>query len=182
MCHFITEILPDNVDPAIYNDCFKPLDRTLRPIDNRTVMAQLKPGFRYYCGATDMCDCGTVIGSMVKIKAAELEARIKAKELRKKKWPESRINAFLAQENKTQRKHSIGSNGNLAIAKQWLDCIREFLVRSQAKRVGLLLHWYHGRLEKERIVISNFRELRVGNLQPEVLMQFGEDVVFWFML
>ncbi|MEN6624730.1 MAG: hypothetical protein ABFD69_00725 [Candidatus Sumerlaeia bacterium] len=179
MCHYITELLPETVDPSIYNECFKPLGRQLTPIDNPSIMAQVGRGYCYYCGTACRCDCGTTIGSLNVKMQRKIALNDEIKKLRRKKWSEHKIGAWLTEKAKANEKLEREQPATTSKeAEQWVECIARFLDRSKGGRIGLLLHLYDRSLES-RITLKGFQEIRLGDLTPEKLMRIAEDRVYW---
>jgi hypothetical protein len=49
------------------------------------------------------------------------------------------------------------------------------------RRLGLLLHWYHGSVDNERINILGKEKIKIQELKPEQLMKMKEDVIYEFV-
>lgn len=56
------------------------------------------------------------------------------------------------------------------------------LTSDYTRRIGLLLHMYHGGIESERISIVRREIVKLAELTPELLMRIKEDVLYEFVV
>ncbi len=59
----------------------------------------------------------------------------------------------------------------------WVDCIQDIVVNNKMQ-IGLLVHWYSGGLESERIRLKDTVTVRATELTCEDIISFQEDVLY----
>jgi hypothetical protein len=103
--------------------------------------------------------------------------------LRKKGWKEAKIRRWLADQERVRARDERVERDGVTQGKLDLEAWREFLeeaTRQGRTRVGLLLHWFGGPKESERIQITRRETLPVEMLTVEVLRALEEDVLYCF--
>jgi hypothetical protein len=156
------------------------------PIHNPSVAKALHPGETYFYTTRGMCDCGTDLGSALR-RNATLHApdpEQEAKKLRKKGWGAAKI----ARRNKDRqadferKKAEAEARGDVPPhhAQIWCDFIQAVFDARAAGSIGILLHFYSGGIDSERIPVGGRRTLQVSALTSQYLLELTEDVLHEF--
>ena len=187
MCHFVTATLPANAKLDSLRLIARDHALALTEVHNPHVASQLQPGELYYLTTLGSCDCGTVLGSQLR-----LDRRSHAKEpnereiaaLRRRGWSETKIERWLLQHSLTTARDTRGqrvhAEGRALEAGSWQQFLNEVLASGGTAFVGLLLHWYHGSIDGERIQIRQRRVIRQTDTTPDLLMHLPEDELYVF--
>lgn len=194
MCDYITAILAAGTDLDGLEPILKRHHLDFSLIPNENVTSQLKPGESYHHATRSVCDCGTALGSL----AASGETRgdsdralsRKVRKLESKGWSRSKIDRWIAQKNWTEAKRERTAYHQeqwtrehyTADAERWLAILNEMLNSGKTRAVGLLIHWYSGRLESERIHIKKRDKTRVRDASPEMMLHLEHDVLYEFTI
>ena len=184
MCTYITAVIPARADEAAVRRCADEWGHGWAAIDNRYVLGQLRPGERYYLTTRKHCDCGTALGSL----GPEWEHRPddpteKIPALRRRGWSGAKIARWLKDKERAaghrQRTAALGA-GHPAMPEEelWLGFLRAAVAGGLAESVGLLLHWYSGRVESERIDLENRTRVPLGELDETVLRNMAYDHLY----
>lgn len=185
MCDFITAILPGEADILGLTPIVKQHHLDFTPIQNGTVIAQLAPGETYYLTKRSTCDCGTGLGCLAaennrKGRSGRSLAR-KARKLQARGWSRTKIDRWLAQHDETKLKRARSTREHYAAdAERWLGIISDILDSAKTPSLGLLIHWYSGRLESERIQIQRRCRTRIKDADPDLLLRIEHDVLYEF--
>ena len=187
MCHYITVTLPHNVNADSVAPIFESHKLGFELISNPHLSAQLEAGDLYLLTTRGHCDCGTALGSLNGSAARdELSYERELKKFRKQGWSEPKINRWLEQKEQTKekhlREHEAQAKGSTHELNHWVRLITDVLTSGYARRIGLLLHMYHGGIESERIGILRRDKVKLADLTPELLMRIKEDVVYEFVV
>ena len=185
MCHFITATLPQNVDTEVVASCFDSHGRGFALISDPLVATQLDPGDRYILTTRKHCDCGTSLGTLARSGCrppvdGDSSAREVAK-LRRRGWSEAKIGRWQSQTENDRTKGKRAVRQCTQDAERWIDLLRDLLDSGATPRVALLLHWYRGNVESERISIRDRVQVEIHGLDPEKLMRMEEDVLYNFV-
>jgi hypothetical protein len=183
MCHYITATLPIKDDIASVASIFKSHGFGFELISNPHVAEQIGPQDCYVLTSGKYCHCGTALGSLtnrVPAKAINFEAQVK--KLRKQGWSEAKIKRWLEQKEQTKERHlrddeALAKGGDPELDR-WIMLFKELIKVRQLPTVGLLLHWYHGSVEGERIKFQRRERFRLSELTAERLMRIEEDVLY----
>ena len=161
-------------------------------ISNESVIAQLKRGETYHRVTRRMCDCGTALGSMAAPNLVEEDpgdaVGRKIRKLQSKGWSKSKIDRWLVQHDETvSRKDQRAKEREVMSREQgtpdvewWLSILKEVIDSGKTTSVGLLIHWYSGRLESERIQIHERSETSIDDTSPELLLNMKHDTLYEF--
>lgn len=159
-----------------------------KPIDNPFVSAQLPPG-QYVRATQSVCDCGTPLGSSSakenKKSLAEGESAhaVAIAKLKKKGWSQAKIDRWQAEkETASERSNLQRANSSGADLKSWCQFIKAFLTASEGKALGLILHWYSGSLDGEKILINSIEHIPVTEELEKNLLSIREDVLYLFSM
>jgi hypothetical protein len=130
------------------------------------------------------CDCGTELGS-IKEPIVGRFARSDIENLRRKGWTETKIQRWVEQKKKIEardeRIHQVKRQyleSGEADPDGWIGIISEILDATNSKYVGVLLHWYSGSLENERISLSGRSRVSIGNGASQDLFAMNEDEIY----
>ncbi len=185
MCLYITGVLPRGVDRVAIEPILIEHRLAFSPLGNQFVQAQLRPDESYVRATSSFCDCATPIGSGPRGPSESQEAAHDARrveELRKKGWGAAKIERWLDQQARTRRRdvrvRRVRDADEATTLDRWRLGIEALSL--QAKRVGLLLHWYQGGLDSERIRIARREEVPIAALTVERLRGIDEDVLYLF--
>jgi len=176
MCFFVTAVLPPGTAPASLAGIFASAAMTCVALPNPKVVG-LEPGEVWASTTCGRCDCGTVIGSVLRApSSAQVDARDLAK-LRKKGWSEARIGRWVAEKDKARAKlERIGPRpGAEEAASAIVEALRTAL--TVVDYVGLVLHLYRGSTASERITLRERRAVRAADLGEDDVRSLPEDVV-----
>ena len=160
MCHFITGVFSGNVTVESINAIGKDFELKFENCENDFIQSQLKTSEHYIAKVSKYCDCGTLLGSLNEEKANNIQRTEKAEleKLKKKGWSDSKIERFIADKNKNIQKHAFSFEQQREHAieniKEWTDFINRLFAKTSIETFGLLLHWYSGSVENERIKIN----------------------------
>ncbi|HKP82048.1 MAG TPA: hypothetical protein VJT69_08515 [Pyrinomonadaceae bacterium] len=152
-------------------------------ISNPHVAQQIGPHDYYVLTSGKYCDCGTALGSLndrVPAKAVDYEPQVR--KFRKQGWSEAKIKRWLEQKEQTKERHlredeALAKGGDPELDR-WIMLFNELIRVRQIPTVGLLLHFYHGTVEGERIKIQRRERLRLSEVTAERLMKIEEDVLY----
>jgi len=185
MCEFITAILPAEADLNSLTSIVKQHHLDFAPIQNDNVIAQLAPGETYYRTNRSMCDCGTGLGSLASLNRKQSHSdRALARKVRKFKasgWSQTKINRWLAQHDETKLNRVRSAlDRSTSDAERWLNIISEILDSAKTPSFGLLIHWFTGQLESERIQIHRRCKIRIEDASPNVMLRMEYDVLYEF--
>lgn len=185
MCYYITATLPTEVNLEELKNILNEFDMDFSPITNDNVRAQLRPNELYLRATKSYCDCDTVLGSQNRSQEYEkLSKSKKIRTLRKKRWSEEQIHDWIMK--KIDSKHhktglrKTATEVDLAISK-WINFLRVVLNTGKVKRIGLLKHWYRTGIASEEILIKNTERINIKEINPELLLNLEEDVLYEFL-
>lgn len=63
-------------------------------------------------------------------------------------------------------------------ARRWIQLVKELLEIKRIGYIGLLFHFYSGRVNEEAITIASTQTLDVSTLQEKDLLDWKEDVIY----
>jgi hypothetical protein len=155
-------------------------------IHNPSVAKALLPGETYFFTTRGMCDCGTDLGSAHRIDATlrRPDHDREAKKLRKKGWGAAKIERRTkdrqADFERRQAEADARKDQPPYHAQLWCDFIHAVLDAGAARSIGILLHFYSGRIDSERIPIAGRRSLNAVELTAGFLLELEEDVLYEF--
>jgi hypothetical protein len=177
VCHYLTAALPEGADLPALRPILKTHGQPLIPLNNPWVEAQLPEGMAYYSAAGKYCDCGTAVGWLARqdpVEPASHSAR-----LRWRGWSEARVERWLQEKARAQEKRERERQGGTPHeeAERWAAFIRALLVEGGLACFGLLLHWYSGAPETERL---RLRDTRVSPPGADAILWIEEDVLTLF--
>ncbi|MDT5120789.1 MAG: hypothetical protein QOC96_271 [Acidobacteriota bacterium] len=186
MCHYITATLPNNAKPELVASIFESHKLGFKLISNPHISTQIDDGDMYVLTTRGQCDCGTVLGFLNSTSSAKnVSYERELRNFRKKGWSETKIQRWLEQKEQAKDKHlredQAHAKAGIPEADKWIEFITDLLKSGCTRRLGLLLHWYHGSIESERISILGREKIKLGELKPEQLMKMKEDLIYEFV-
>lgn len=183
MCHYITATLPAGVDPQVIAPIFQRHQRKLEALGNSIVLGQLPRGEQYFLTTGKFCDCGTALGSQLR-RTVEHSPEDEIPKLKRKGWSAAKIDRWLNDKRSARERQQLAREEQAQLdtpdAESWQALLQEVLDTTSTQHVGLLLHWYHGSVEEERITIQEIVRVPIDKATPEFLMQIAENVVYCF--
>jgi hypothetical protein len=185
MCEFITAILPAEADFNSLTSIVKRHHLVFTPIQNDTVIAQLAPGETYYRTNRSMCDCGTGLGCLATVNRKQNQSdHALARKVRKFQasgWSQTKIDRWLAQHDETRLNRVRSARDHyISDAERWLNIISEILDSDKTPSFKLLIHWFPGELESERIQIQRRCKISINDARPDVMLHMEHDVLYEF--
>lgn len=187
MCHFITGIFSGKTSLEEINAVGKEFGLQFEDCKNEFIQKQLKHDETYLLKCCKQCDCGTPLGSQnpQKINPAENIGTSEIEKLRRKGWSETKIQRFLSDKNKNTEKYIRGSEQSKAAAEnelqEWVAFYRKLFESTDIKTFGILLHWYSGSIESERITIKKRVLISRSELTIKHLLEVEEDTLYIIM-
>lgn len=184
MCHYITGLLSPDADSSAVGRVAKSHLRKWQPLEKHSLRSTLRDGETYYLTTRGMCDCGTGLGVLTTGTPREPNYQRKAKRLRKKGWSETKIELWL--DGKRRELEKIESRNADYLTNppvdvvHWKEFISDVLDANLAEYVGLIVHWYDGLIETERINITDRRWIPYEEVSHEYLLRAEEDVIHTF--
>ena len=176
MCHFITTTLPAGLPSEAVETIARNHGRNWLAMSNKYVARYLDEGEQYFYTTQGHCDCGTSLGSSRVGEKDESKLSKQLEKLRREGWSETKIERWLNDKEKA-RLNRPKTGDDAAI---WVALIGEVLGSTDAKYVGLLLHFYSGDLNDEQIAISRVEDVPLLELTEDRLGAIREDVLYRF--
>jgi len=185
MCHYVTATMSAGGEANAVRKIADTFALRWEQIHNPSVAKALLPGETYFYTTRGMCDCGTDLGSARRIATPRPpDHEREAKKLRKKGWGAAKIERRhkdrQADFERRQAEAEARKDQPPHHAQIWCDFIHAVLDAGAARSIGILLHFYRGGIDSERIPIAGRRSLKAGELTAQVLLQLEEDVLYEF--
>lgn len=184
MCHFITGVIDKQTTLHDLNMAGRHNAIAFDKCGNEFVRAQLNADEDYIVKRTKFCDCGTHLGLTARMDVPD-NMRVERREvdkLKRKGWSEVKIKRWLTDREKTIEKDKIRYdrivNGVHIDIENWIEYLNKIFTDTKVQHFGLLLHWYKGRLDSERIKVKGRIELKLTNLTADALLRMEEDVIY----
>ena len=182
MCHFLTAVLSKGADIDACCLIAEKFQRVFEPVSNQYIQKQLEPKMKYYCMTKGNCDCGTIWGKGKGAGDVKKKMNRKLKKLRNKGWSEAKIKRFIESQNQASQ----GRQASLkkqhidceTLAHRWISFISEIIDQGLSDYMGILLHWYSGNLEEEKIDIQQIEKISLSELDPTFIWKAKEDVLY----
>ena len=186
MCTYITAVVSAGADEAALRQIADRWGHGWEAIDNPHVQAQLKTGERYFLTTRKRCDCGTALGSAgPEWRHRRKDPTDRVPELRRKGWSEAKIARWLEDKQRAAGHHErkeawLAGQPPGPEEEMWLGFLREALGGGAARGIGLLLHWYSGGVDSERISVKarSAVPLAVGSEDLLRRMEYGHLYMF----
>ena len=146
MCIFITVIAKRSDKDLISNILIK-AGRRAEIIDNPSLRKMMSEDDIQFVTTNGHCDCNTVLGDAPQIHSDALSINIKR--LKRKKWSQSKIDRYVADQEKTaekkEKQREVSSGDSV---EMWTNIISTALT-SGAQQIGLFYRMYSGLMESE---------------------------------
>jgi hypothetical protein len=183
MCHYITAVLPHVVEVKSVAPIFESHKLGFELISNPHLAAQVDPQDWYILTSRKHCDCGTALGSLnhpVAAKTSSYDCALR--KFRKQGWSGAKIQRWLEQKEQTSERQrredeALAEAGGPELDR-WIEFLDDLIRSGRSPKLGLLLHWYRGSVEGERIKIKRRESFRISEVKPELLMKIEEDVLY----
>ncbi|NVM28436.1 MAG: hypothetical protein HWN65_06305 [Candidatus Helarchaeota archaeon] len=186
MCFHLTATLPKSINIETLRPIINQYGMAFDPLNNPNVSSQLRPGELNFVATKGHCDCGTVLGALST--SRKLQALLKSKKarnLQKKGWSEDQIVQW-AEEKLKKRKKSHGRKYSPVEIEQetarWINFLRELLQAGNLSHVGLIKHWYRGRLDTEQFSIKKTEKININETTADFLTKIEEDTLYEFFI
>lgn len=168
MCRIITAVVPADFDLSARKLLLEQYGMSFEEIKNSFVEAQIN-GDRYVRATRAFCDCDALLGiePKVAVKPSDIEKR------RKKGWSSNKIERWLAEKSIASKDRAEKRAGEL---KHW-NAFIDKLLRGGAKRLGLLVHIYSGRIDEEKVELQRVERVLLSDLD-KVLLRMELDVLY----
>ena len=187
MCHYITGTFESSkIGIEHINAIGKDFGLQFVDCKNDFIHAQLDSKEHYIAKVSKYCDCGTPLGSWNKehvksIQRAQRSQEAEIEKLKKKGWSAAKIERFLTNRDKNNEKRGLSSQQQYEKAtediQQWVNFINQLLSKTSIETFGLLLHFYSGSIENERIKISR-KQVAFNDLLDKILIEMDEDTLY----
>src|SRR5579872_3891630 len=187
MCHFVTATMSAGGDVDAVRKIAKGFALRWEEFRNPSVAKILNRGEKCFFTTRGICDCGTDLGSAHRppFVGSPPDIQGEAQKLRKKRWGAAKIERHLKQrqadfernvaEAKESKDRLLPHNAEI-----WCNFICAVLNSGAARAIGILLHFYAGRIETEQIPLGDRRTICVRDLTVEHLLELEEDVLYEF--
>lgn len=184
MCHFITGVLSKGGDAEAVGTLAEAHGFQWAPMANPTVQKQLTSGETYFLTTRGMCDCGTSLGWIGrKTPAHSLDEALtqQAQALRKKGWSNAKVERWIetrrAVEQRQSRTDDQTAPTHEGDLQRWVHFLCEVIETQASAGIGILLHWYRGGIDSERIQLKDRLVVPVDGLSTTVLGALEEDML-----
>lgn len=184
MCHFITLIIPNRELLDKVSISLESHHRKMAIIGNAHLSVALRAGEIDVHPESKMgCDCGTALGSLRSRAEVRRPQRSEVEGLRRKGWGTAKIERWFEQrkaiENREARIDSAKRDASTGTDPDgWCSIMKSLLSDVPLSHVGLLLHWYSGSLDGEKIQVAGRTTLSLDGGLAESLYQMEEDRIY----
>lgn len=180
VCHFITATLPRDVACESLDALARRFGRQFKPLANAAVAAQLPAGSAYFLTTLAHCDCGTVLGSARRQAQQAPDWPAEEAKLLRRGWSQMKVARALEQrQEKEALKQEIDEHASRPRVEHLEDFIVAILQSGLTPELGLLLHFYVGKLD-EAFTILRHEQVRPHATLAQVLPAVEEDVLYVF--
>jgi len=182
MCYYITAALPPDSNVDTVRKIAASHHLRWEPVSNSTVLRQLGKGYSYYYTTWGMCDCSTELGCHLRLEQGDkkVDPEKKIKKFRKEGWSEAKIARWLSDQEAVTSRRQLHREAQKKIegpeVKRWIEFAGEVLTGRQAKSLGVLLHFYSGSIDSERIHFAEHKHIELAALTKDVLYTLPDDV------
>ena len=169
MCYFVTGTLPVGADLERVRSVGGPEGSAWLPISNHFVQEQL-PSSAYYLVNGGVCDCESAL-----VRHLSVPKRKKHPPQRASKWSAAKRQRWLEQRGWVEAQQEISVDGNLSA---WARYLNQLVGIVSPAPVGLLLHWYSGSVEGERVAVRVERPVAAATLRPSAFVLWEADHLY----
>lgn len=180
MCYYITAVLSPNADVAAVEQIAQGYGRRWEELAENGLKPALRSGERYYFTSRG-CDCGTGVGRLAPDPDyQEPDYRRQVARFRKKGWSDAKIRRWLDEKLAQRTTETDVVSRPPGDVIKWRAFVDEVLNSGSADYIGLLLHWYDGLIESERIDLGKRHWNRHSQLSKEYLLRAEADALHIF--
>ena len=180
MCLFITAIPPkESLENESVRNIFSQYNFNPLEIENKSVKKYLSENEDYFSLTKNYCDCDSFLGSknLWNLGEGNFEKEIKKK--RKNGWSEAKIKTWITQKEKNLEKKD-KQNDKTEETKEFILFLETLLSQKSVPFFGILLHWYKGGLEDEKIEIQKRKQFLTNALTTDNLLFLEYDTLYLF--
>ena len=185
MCHFISGLILNDFELTDLNEIGTFYSITFAKCDNDFIKGQLDNNEIYLIKSSKYCDCGTELGALQRFDNPS-NKRIEKSELdklKKKGWTDSKIQRWIDDKNKInvrdQNKFDQFRTGIHSDIDNWISFIQDLYSKTKIKKFGLMLHWYKGGVNTERIKVLDKVKTKLKDLDDQILLRIKEDTMYY---
>src|SRR5262245_18406260 len=165
MCHYVTATMSAGGDVSAVRRIAVAFALRWDQMHNPSVAKALVLGETYYYTTRGMCACGTDLGSARRLAMPRpRDHEREAKKLRKKGWGAAKIELRIKdrQADFERKKVEAEARGDVPPhqAQRRCDFTYAVLDAGSARSIGILLHFYSGGIDSERITLGGRRSLK----------------------
>lgn len=184
MCHYITATMSADGDPHEIRRVAKGFLLKWKEIEAPAIANLLLEGERYFLTTQGMCDCETGLGAVHRANSSRpWNPKREAKKLNKRGWSEEKIKRSLAEKEQAYKRREQENESRAkasANPDRWGTFLTQVLSQGLATHVGLLLHWYSGNLQTERITLGKSEWINTDRITADSLASIKEDTLYRF--
>lgn len=170
MCFFITVAVPkakaDVLKEAV------PRGMHIDPVENRSVSNALPSDYTTYLLCSGGCSCGLYQDEIV-IRSEQPDLAKRRIQYEKKGWSDAKIGRALEQSQSSQTPPYEGEEF-VGLREDVVGVLAQ--VAMKVSKLGVLVHWYDGSVESERIPIRQTQQTPIRQFNGHVVDQ---DCLIW---
>ena len=159
--------------------CWTATDWDSRASTTHTCATSSVPGDVQVSTTRRMCDCGTVLASRGNPEVQRSPTEREMRKLRAKGWGKARIKRWLVEKtlaaDRALRARDREAESGAPELDRWIGVISKVLSMGYASRFGLLVHWYSGGMESERLQLGPTQSMPLSELSATTLLEMRED-------
>lgn len=185
MCYYVTATMAPDSDESAVRRLARAVLLRWEPMDNLAVVRQLRSGERYFSTSCGTCDCDTDIGISARtdrtLPPPDQDYLRRIKKLKKKGWTDTEIEEWLRQTKAdAARRHNeavqrlLGPHPEL---RRWIEFVSTVLTGGHAEWIGILLHWYRGKVATEAVPAVNRHWVCLADFGEDYLLNAKEDIL-----
>lgn len=184
MCYYVTVAIPKETDLETLQPIWVQHQMAFGPVHNRRFQQLLPAGCRYGRLTRTHCDCDTAVGAAARVAehVAKDEARIEQHlaAVRRKGWSAAKIERWLTGKRGSVHQQEAALSASQD-SRRWRAVLRDVLGSGHCARLGVLLHFYNGTLEDEKIRLQGAVEVRLAAGTPTFITELRTDMLYWFV-
>lgn len=183
MCHFITGIISGKITIEEINSIGNEFGLQFEKYSNEFVENQLKSDETYIWKRCKYCDCGTPLGMFNRQDNNQTEESQNAEiaKLKQKGWSDAKIQRLMNDRNKkAEQEANKFEQSKLSAShevQKWVNFIAKLFDSISIKTFGILLHWYSGGVDTERIKLKKRVMIDKTKLSTKNLLEMEEDAL-----
>jgi hypothetical protein len=172
MCFFITATLPAEADLVAVRTVVGPEGSSWTLLTNAYVQNQLPKGSRYFLLTGSSCDCQSALvrGDVARGKSLKLPRHAAA-------WTQTKRDRWLEQRGALIEGRESAARGDVIA---WHEYLKRVLRSAGRSPVGLMIHFYSGSGDDERLTVTRRPSLVLNAMPPSALQNLEPDVLYEF--